>query len=94
MENFIRINKFGFIGDAIITSKHKLFSNDYVDVEVYADYIRIASTGLEYDPRYKKVTHRKDKVNSFGIRDESIPEGKFYIDTEDSNEDEIYINLI
>ena len=94
MENYARINKVGYVGDVIIQSKNEVLKDDYVDVEVHQDYIKISRTGLSQNSSHKKVTHRKDGVNTFGIRDESIPQGKFYIDEEDSNEDEIYINLI
>ena len=78
-----------------ISSNHFIFKNEYLKVNVYYDKIIISIPTIDYNG--KTYTSTKigdgDKWRKFTITNENLKPGKFEINTEESNDDEIVVYL-
>ena len=100
MDNYILINDASKVklGKKFqISSKHPMFQNEYLRVKVCDDCITISVPTIDYNGKVHKTTFNNKPHNNFwkgfGITNDTLCEGKFEIDEEDSSEDELVIYI-
>lgn len=77
----------------IISSKHSLFKNEYIKVDVDYHSLIFSIPTIDYNGKmYKPQNNNKSKEwHCFSITNEFLLTGKFEIDTEESSEDELIV---
>ena len=76
-----------------IYSNHVMFQSEYIKITFLNEYLILSIPDIDFKGKiYKTIRHNKcDKWRSFTTISEKIKKGKFYIDEEDSTEDELII---
>lgn len=92
--SYIRVHKRADSRHRMISSTDDFFKNEYLKAEVMDDCIIFTVPTLDYKGGMYKTSVKKNAPNGlryFTIVDERINIGKFEIDEEESNEDEIVV---
>lgn len=89
---YVNINKIDFRDKHVISSKNKMFKEDYLILIVDEEGIKFSIPTIDYNGKLFKTCKSSSKGwNLINISNEHVVEGRFYFDLEDSNEDELII---
>lgn len=92
MENYIRSTRHNS-NQFRVTSKHPFFKNEYLITKITEDCLIFSIPTIDYRGKsYKTHPCKNTKdFNACSITSEFMREGKFEIDEDDSDEDQLYI---
>ena len=94
IDRYINISKGHRWNTFQISSKENILKNEYVKVVFYDDFLIISTPMIDYNGK----TYKPNPISSknwmmFCIANERLITGKFMVDIEDSDEDELVVYL-
>ena len=86
-------NKIPHLNQFQISSKHSIFKNEYIKIDVYASFLIFTVPSIDYNGKIYKVSTNKRSPDwhYFCVVNEMLTTGKFKSDLEESNEDELLV---
>jgi hypothetical protein len=91
--NCITIYNGGGYNAFIVSSNNPMFQNDRVIVSIDNDCVKITTPDIDFNGKSLKPTKSRGLFKTVSVYGNELPLGTYYIDDEESNEDQMIIYL-